>query len=99
ISITGKILDEEPPKDVNGKEILDKYFETVKKISEDKSINSRIRFMFLDLIDLRKNNWVERKNQKTIGPKTIEEIRNDVAQEQLEKEVQLAKTMSLSRSN
>lgn len=99
ISIIGKILDEEPPKDVNGKEIMDQYFEVVKKISTDKSINSRIRFMFLDLIDLRKNNWEERKNQKTIGPKTIEEIRNDVAQEQLEKEVQLAKTKSLSRSN
>jgi len=95
ISIVGQILDEEPcPKDINGTERLDEYFEKVGKFSTDKSINSRIRFNLLDLIDLRKNKWVERKNQKAIVPKTIEEIRNDDAQEQLEK----AKVLSRSNS-
>lgn len=33
------------------------------------------------LIDLRKNNWVEREKQKVLIPKTIDEIRIDYERE------------------
>jgi hypothetical protein len=37
------------------------YFTTITDISKDKSYSSKIRFLFQDLIDMRKNNWTARR--------------------------------------
>lgn len=37
------------------------YFATITAISKDKSYSSKIRFLFQDLIDMRKNNWTARR--------------------------------------
>ncbi|KAI8801075.1 hypothetical protein BJ742DRAFT_42317 [Cladochytrium replicatum] len=55
---------------------VDSYFERIDVLSRSKSLPSRIRFMMLDLIDLRKNEWKAR--QEAAGPKTIAEIREQV---------------------
>jgi hypothetical protein len=62
----GKYLDMVEPNRVNI------YFEKIKQILIEKidQIKPRVRFMILDLIDLRKNNWIPR--HEPILPKKIE---------------------------
>ncbi|KAJ0970748.1 hypothetical protein J5N97_018707 [Dioscorea zingiberensis] len=43
------------------KEYLDGYFDIMKQISTSQKLSSRIKFMLLDVIDLRKNGWQGRR--------------------------------------
>ena len=47
-------------------------------------VSTRIRFAIMDLIELKDNNWVPRHGNT--GPKTKEQIRNEVVQEELKNE-------------
>lgn len=74
------------PADENGKvtEILTKdlmevYFNRIADLTKNEALDARHRFMLHDLIDLRKNSWVERR--KSEGPKKIEDIHRDAAME------------------
>lgn len=53
-------------------------------------ISSRIRFMIQDVLDLRANNWVPRRDDNT--PKTIDQIHKEAEREQLETSISLANT-------
>lgn len=59
---------------------MDMCFNKIMKLSNDKNLSSRSRFMYKDLIELRSNNWVPRRVVEKA--KTLEEIRKDVEQEQ-----------------
>lgn len=62
---------------------LQYYFDRLQEIADRKStiqVSNRIRFMILDLIDLRKNNWQPRRAQA--APKTMEEIQKEVESEE-----------------
>ncbi|KAL6125766.1 hypothetical protein ACLB2K_073820 [Fragaria x ananassa] len=74
MSTIGEMIDH--PK---AKEHMDAYFERVKSLSNNKNLSSRVRFMLKDTIDLRKNRWQQRR--KVEGPKKIEELHRDAAQE------------------
>ncbi|KAI5853053.1 translation initiation factor 4F, ribosome/mRNA-bridging subunit [Morchella snyderi] len=66
------------------KGIMDVYFARIVRISEDKELNSRMRFMLMDIIDLRRKHWETKEADK--GPKTIQEVREDALKAQQEKE-------------
>ncbi|XP_011251008.1 eukaryotic translation initiation factor 4 gamma 3 isoform X6 [Camponotus floridanus] len=51
-------------------------------------INSRIRFMLQDVIDLRANKWIPRRNEN--NPKTIDEIQKEAESERLDMQVNSA---------
>lgn len=55
-------------------------FTKITKLSSDKALPSRSRFMYKDLLDLRSNNWVPRRKEEKA--KTLEEIRKDVEREE-----------------
>jgi len=59
---------------------LDCYFKQMKRMSADKRLNSRCRFMYKDLIELRQNDWKARRELETT--KTLDEIRRDVEREE-----------------
>ncbi|KAJ3338046.1 hypothetical protein HDU93_010044 [Gonapodya sp. JEL0774] len=61
-------------------EHMETYFREIGHLSKNEAITSRIRFGLLDLIDLRKNKWVQRR--QVAGPKTIAEIRAEVTAQQ-----------------
>ncbi|KAG8099697.1 hypothetical protein GUJ93_ZPchr0013g34922 [Zizania palustris] len=61
------------------KEHMDAYFDIMHKLSTSQQLSSRVRFMLRDSIDLRKNKWQQRR--KVEGPKKIEEVHRDAAQE------------------
>ncbi|KAK1306619.1 Eukaryotic translation initiation factor 4G [Acorus calamus] len=58
---------------------MDAYFDQMHKLSTNQKLSSRVRFMLRDAIDLRKNKWQQRR--KVEGPKKIEEVHRDAAQE------------------
>ncbi|TQE06354.1 hypothetical protein C1H46_008062 [Malus baccata] len=74
MSTIGEMIDR--PK---AKEHMDAYFESMKSLSNNMKLSSRVRFMLKDAIDLRKNKWQQRS--KVEGPKKIEEVQRDAAQE------------------
>ncbi|KAK4758698.1 hypothetical protein SAY87_019999 [Trapa incisa] len=74
MSTIGEMIDH--PK---AKVLMDAYFERMTVLSKDTSLSSRVRFMLKDAIDLRKNKWQQRR--KVEGPKKIEEVHRDAAQE------------------
>ncbi|XP_057450984.1 eukaryotic translation initiation factor 4G-like isoform X2 [Lotus japonicus] len=74
MSTIGEMIDH--PK---AKEHMDAYFERMKIFSNNINLSSRVRFMLKDAIDLRKNKWQQRR--KVEGPKKIEEVHRDAAQE------------------
>jgi translation initiation factor 4G len=55
---------------------IELFFARLEEFRTNASIDSRIKFAILDLIDLRKNHWVPRKGIAT-GPKTLEAARAD----------------------
>ncbi|XP_017636079.1 eukaryotic translation initiation factor 4G-like isoform X1 [Gossypium arboreum] len=68
---------------------MDAYFEMMAKLSNNMKLSSRIRFMLKDAIDLRKNKWQQRR--KVEGPKKIEEVHRDAAQERQAQSSRLAR--------
>ena len=66
------------------------YFNRLDNIvkKKDTTTPARIRFMILDIIDLRKNSWVPRR--KDNAPRRIEEIRQEAEEERLKLEAQIA---------
>ena len=55
-------------------------FGKIGDLSINKSLPARSRFMYKDLIDLRKNQWIPRRKEEKA--KTIDEIRKDFEQEE-----------------
>jgi len=64
--------------------IQTKFEELENIVNKNVGLNRRIRFMLLDLFELRKNNWTPRQKQE--GPKTIGQIHADATKER-EKDV------------
>lgn len=95
LSTIGKELD----KPINTQK-MKSYFDKLDKIAKKKdAVSSRIRFMILDVIDLRKNGWVPRR--KDYKPQKIDEIRKEAEEEQQRQEAarQLDKQRSMNQSS
>lgn len=56
--------------------IMDVYMERLGSVRTNDKVSSRIQFMVLDVIDLRKSGW--QNKQASAGPKTIQQIHDDV---------------------
>eukprot|EP00980_Cylindrotheca_fusiformis_P021277 scaffold8194_cov118-Cylindrotheca_fusiformis.AAC.8 len=74
-STIGSTIDKPPAAD-----FMKVSFDKISRLSKDKALPSRSRFMYKDLLDLRANNWVPRR--KVEKAKTLEEIRKDVEREE-----------------
>ncbi|KAI1001404.1 Eukaryotic translation initiation factor 4 gamma [Podosphaera aphanis] len=57
----------------NGKLIMDAYFVRIQSMINTPELPSRLRFMLMDIVDLRKKDWASKESNK--GPKTLEEVR------------------------
>ncbi|KAI4378041.1 hypothetical protein MLD38_015582 [Melastoma candidum] len=74
MSTIGEMIDHPKARDH-----IDIYFERMEMLSNNMSLSSRVRFMLKDSIELRKRKWQQRR--KVEGPKKIEEVHRDAAQE------------------
>lgn len=91
MSTIGEMIDH--PK---AKEHMDAYFDVMAILSNNMKLSSRVRFMLKDVIDLRKNKWQQRR--KVEGPKKIDEVHRDAAQERQAQATRLARTPSMGTS-
>jgi len=62
-------------------DVLDAYFCRIGRLSKSPKLETRHKFMLLDLIELKDRRWVERREKE--GPKKIEEIHRDAQIEQM----------------
>ncbi|XP_022866098.1 eukaryotic translation initiation factor-like [Olea europaea var. sylvestris] len=67
----GKQLDENQ----KSKRINDMYFNHLKELSTNSQLAARLKFMIRDVIDLRANNWIPRREE--VKAKTITEIHSE----------------------
>lgn len=58
----GKQLDESP----KSRRINDMYFSRLKDLASNPQLVPRVRFMLRDVLDLRSNNWVPRREEVDI---------------------------------
>ena len=72
LNTVGKQLDNPESK---GQGRMDLYFERIKQMVDIPDLPSRLKFMLLDVIELRTKGWVSKADNK--GPKTITEIREE----------------------
>jgi len=56
-----------------GRPMMDVYFGRIQSMVDTPDLPSRLRFMLMDIIDLRKKRWASKDNNK--GPKTLDEVR------------------------
>ncbi|XP_065567683.1 eukaryotic translation initiation factor 4 gamma 1-like isoform X1 [Artemia franciscana] len=70
---------------------LDVYLDEMRKLSRSEDLSSRIRFMLMDVLELKQNRWVPRREEEK--PKTIDEICGELEKERLEKELSLQEDM------
>uniref|UniRef100_A0A8C5CKA1 Eukaryotic translation initiation factor 4 gamma 1 n=1 Tax=Gadus morhua TaxID=8049 RepID=A0A8C5CKA1_GADMO len=84
LATIGKDLDFE-----KAKPRMEQYFAQLDKIIKERKTSSRIRFMLLDVIDLRR--WVPRRGEQ--GPKTIEQIHKDAEAEEHREQIKVQQQM------
>ncbi|KAK2628556.1 hypothetical protein QTJ16_001659 [Diplocarpon rosae] len=56
-----------------GRPMMDVYFQRIQAMIDTPELPSRLRFMLMDIVDLRKKRWASKDNNK--GPKTLDEVR------------------------
>ncbi|KAF5472373.1 hypothetical protein F2P56_009095 [Juglans regia] len=78
------------------KQQMDAYFDRMKRLSTNLNLSSRVRFMLKDAMDLRKNKWQQRR--KVEGPKKIDEVHRDAAQERQAQSSRLSRGSSINQS-
>ncbi|EPQ64525.1 hypothetical protein BGT96224_5158B [Blumeria graminis f. sp. tritici 96224] len=72
-----------------GKQVMDAYFQRIKAMVETPDLPSRLRFMLMDIMDLRKNRWASKESNK--GPKTLEEVRAEAEEDAAQKAAESAR--------
>ncbi|GAB0135569.1 hypothetical protein EsDP_00003902 [Epichloe bromicola] len=73
-----------------GRPMMDAYFQRIQTMADLPELQSRMKFMLMDVVDLRRANWVSKEANK--GPKTLDEVR-------VEAEAAAAKAQESARSN
>ena len=79
----GKQLDDPTSK---GSARMDLYFDRITKTMDLPDLPSRLRYMLLDIIDLRKKGWQSKDDEK--GPKTISQIHAEAEEKARQAELQ-----------
>lgn len=76
---------------------LNMIFDNIQQILENSKLSSRIKFMLMDLQDLKKSNWKAAKQEA--GPKTIKEIHNEAELKRIEDSRAQAEKRRSNKSN
>ena len=69
--------------------MMNAYFDRIKSVISTDGLPSRLRFMLMDIVDLRSKNWQDKKTANK-GPATIDQVRADAAAAQREADAKAA---------
>ncbi|KAF4441501.1 translation initiation factor 4G [Fusarium austroafricanum] len=73
-----------------GRPMMDAYFQRIQTMMDLPELPSRLKFMLMDVVDLRKANWHSKETNK--GPKTLDEVRAEAEAAQAAKAQEAART-------
>ncbi|UKZ78219.1 hypothetical protein TrVFT333_005954 [Trichoderma virens FT-333] len=73
-----------------GRPMMDIYFQRIQGMADLPELQSRMKFMLMDVIDLRRARWVSKEANK--GPKTLDEVRAEAEAQQAAKAQEAART-------
>ncbi|XP_037786185.1 eukaryotic translation initiation factor 4 gamma 1-like isoform X8 [Penaeus monodon] len=90
LTTIGKLLETQCNQQPKAMQELDKHFGQMEKIVNDRLTNSRVRFLMMDVIDLRRNKWVPRREDNK--PKTKAQVHEEAKREEIEQQIALAST-------
>ncbi|XP_063597936.1 eukaryotic translation initiation factor 4 gamma 3-like [Penaeus indicus] len=90
LTTIGSHLEADCELDPSRKKELDFYFADMDTIVKERQCESRIRFLIMDVIDLRQRNWVPKRAENK--PKTMAEVHEEIKQEEVK--MQTAKRWS-----
>ncbi|KZT21061.1 hypothetical protein NEOLEDRAFT_1121622 [Neolentinus lepideus HHB14362 ss-1] len=91
LTTIGQILDTQ-----RAKQYMDIYFTRMRELPKNPKVSSRMQFMLQDVIELRERKWIPRN--QLAAPKTIAEIHQQAAREQIAAEREAAqKANNMSR--
>ncbi|KAL8931427.1 MAG: hypothetical protein Q9211_006971 [Gyalolechia sp. 1 TL-2023] len=71
-----------------GHQLMDIYFSRIHVMIETPNLPSRLKFMLMDIGDLRKKHWQTGKAGAIKGPATLEQVRAEAAEADRQKELQ-----------
>lgn len=80
-----------------GAELMDIYFKRIQLMIETPDLPSRLQFMLMDIVDLRKKGW-HGKAGAIKGPTTLDEVRAQAAAAEREKDLQRIQDSSSRRT-
>jgi hypothetical protein len=80
LTTAGERLEAKNAANYEAKRHLDMYFDRLRSLSRDKSLNSRMRFAIEEVLSLRDHGWQKRRGQE--GPVKISEIHKKIQEEQ-----------------
>ncbi|XXH05184.1 DNA-directed DNA polymerase alpha catalytic subunit pol1 [Hypoxylon texense] len=73
-----------------GRVMMDAYFARIQSMVDLPELPSRLKFMLMDVLDLRKASWVSKEANK--GPKTLEEVRAEAEAQAAQKAAEAARS-------
>ncbi|TQS37255.1 hypothetical protein Golomagni_02280 [Golovinomyces magnicellulatus] len=73
-----------------GKLVMDAYFSRINIMISTPELPSRLKFMLMDIVDLRKKGWASKESNK--GPKTLEEVRAEAEEAAVQKAAENARS-------
>lgn len=73
-----------------GRPMMDAYFGRIQTIVDMPDLPSRLKFMLMDVVDLRRVHWITKEGLK--GPKTLEEIRVEAEAQAAQKAAENARS-------
>ncbi|XP_064178283.1 eukaryotic translation initiation factor 4 gamma 1-like [Anguilla rostrata] len=92
LSTSGKTLDYN-----KSKPHMDQCFKQMEEIVKGKKTTPRIRFLLQDILELRQNNWVPRREDQ--GPKTIDQIHKEAEQEEQQEQIKIRQQLLPKRDS
>ncbi|KAJ9130575.1 Eukaryotic translation initiation factor 4 gamma [Coniochaeta hoffmannii] len=75
-----------------GRGMMDAYFQRINTIMDLEGLPSRLKFMLMDVVDLRRANWASKEANK--GPKTLKEIQAEAEAAAAQKAAESARNNS-----
>ncbi|EFX02624.1 eukaryotic translation initiation factor subunit [Grosmannia clavigera kw1407] len=75
-----------------GRPMMDAYFVRIKNMVDFPDLPSRLKYMLMDILDLRSGNWAAAELNK--GPKTLEEVRQEAEAAAAQKAAEAARSTS-----
>jgi translation initiation factor 4G len=73
-----------------GRPMMDAYFTRIQSIIAIEELPSRLKYMLMDIVDLRKANWTSKDSNK--GPKTLDEVRAEAEAQAAQKAAEAARS-------